>query len=506
MQKRRILINSIMSALEIVVVSGILFFLYRFLLNTIGAVHFGIWSLVLATTAVTQIADLGLSGGVIKFVAKYIARGENEKVSRIIQTVVLTIGVAVGALLVLAFPLLKLILAQLVPAEALPMALAILPYALVALWLCMLTSLFLSGLDGYQRFDIRSMLLMSGSMLHLLLCFWLVPRFGILGLAYAKVAQNASVMVASWLFLKRLVPGLPLVPRIWSRPLFKEMIAYCIQFQVISVATMLYDPVTKALLSRFGSLSMVAYYQMASKIVTKLHALIIAANQVLVPAIAGLKERTPDRVQAVYMASYRVLFFLEFPFYSLFIVSLPLISRVWLGYHEPVFVMFAALLSLGWMLATLASPAYHASLGIGKLRWNVAGNLTTAVLNAGLGLLLARSFGGVGAVAAWVAALVVGHTLIYVAYHVEHGIPLAELVPRGNRFHVVACALAVLAALSMRHALQGRIPAGLLNVSAILLFVMIVWLPYWRHPLRKKLSAWVRVELLGSRVKASARP
>ena len=506
MQKRRILVNSIMSALEIVVVSGILFFLYRFLLNTIGAAQFGIWSLVLATTAVTQIADLGLSGGVVKFVAKYIARGENEKVSGIIQTVVLTIGVAVGGLLFLVYPLLKWVLAQLIPAESLPMALAILPYALIALWLCMLTSLFLSGLDGYQRFDIRSMLLMSGSMLHLLLCFWLVPRFGILGLAYAKVIQNASVMVASWFFLKRLVPGLPLVPRTWSRPLFREMIAYCIQFQVITVASMLYDPVTKALLSRFGSLSMVAYYQMASKIVLKLHALIIAANQVLVPAIAGLKERTPDRVQSVYMASYRVLFFLEFPFYSLFIVSLPLISRVWVGYHEPVFVMFATLLSLGWMLATLASPAYHAGMGIGTLRWNVAGNLTTAVLNGGLGFLLARHLGGVGAVVAWGSALGLGHALIFVAYHMEHGIPLTELVPRGNRLHVVLCALAVPSALFMRHALHGRIPAGMLNALAILLFVMIVWIPYWRHPLRKKLTAWVRVELMGSRVKSSPRP
>lgn len=495
-----------MSALQIVVVSGILFVLYRFLLNTIGAEQFGIWSLVLAMTAVTQIADLGLSGGVVKFVAKYIARNENEKVSGIIQTVTMTIGIVVGGLLVLVYPLLKWILSRLVPPQSLAMALVILPYALIAFWLCMVTSLFLSGLDGYQRFDIRSMLLMSGSLLHLLLCFWLVPQYGILGLAYAKVAQNTAVLLASWFFLKRFVPALPLIPRLWSLVLFKEIIAYCVQFQIITVASMLYDPITKALLSRFGGLTMVAYYQMASKIVQKLHALIIAANQALVPAIADLKERAPQKVQSVYMASYRILFFLEFPFYSFFIVSLPMISRLWIGAHEPVFVLFATLLSLGWMLATLASPAYHANLGIGKLRWNVTGNLITALLNAGLGFLFGLHFDGFGVVVAWIIALGAGSAVIFVAYHFEHGIPLNEFFPPGNRLPLAACILGVILSLKVGQAYQGSVPSQILNVMTIILFLAIAWFPYWRHPLRKKMISWIHEMLTKSRNEKYSRP
>ena len=79
MQKRQIILNAIMSFIQIMVISGVLFILYKFLLNTIGVEQLGIWSLVLATTAVTQIANLGLSGSVVKYVAKYIARKENHK-------------------------------------------------------------------------------------------------------------------------------------------------------------------------------------------------------------------------------------------------------------------------------------------------------------------------------------------------------------------------------------------------------------------------------------------
>jgi len=68
MQRRQILINAIMSVVQIVVIGIVLFILYRFLLNTIGVEQLGIWSLVLATTSVTQIASFGLSGSVVKFV------------------------------------------------------------------------------------------------------------------------------------------------------------------------------------------------------------------------------------------------------------------------------------------------------------------------------------------------------------------------------------------------------------------------------------------------------
>ncbi len=86
MQKRQILINAFMSIVQIIIISAVLFILYKFLLNTIGVEQLGIWSLVLATTSVSQIASFGLSGSVVKFVAKYIAKEDEKSVSEVIQT------------------------------------------------------------------------------------------------------------------------------------------------------------------------------------------------------------------------------------------------------------------------------------------------------------------------------------------------------------------------------------------------------------------------------------
>jgi len=160
-----------------------------------------------------------------------------------------------------------------------------------------ITSIFQAGLDGYQRINIRSYLLMGGVIIHLLLCFILAPTYGLIGLAYARIVQNSAILLSTWLLLRRHLPLLPIFPYNWSNNIFKEIIGYGMNFQLISVTSILYDPITKALLSKFGGLSMLGYYEMASRLVQQFRALIVSANQVIVPTIADLKEKTPERIQ-----------------------------------------------------------------------------------------------------------------------------------------------------------------------------------------------------------------
>ncbi len=495
-QKRQILINAIMSVIQIVVIGVVLFILYRFLLNTIGVEKLGIWSLVLATTSVTQIANLGLSGSVVKFVAKYVARRENENVSGVIQTASISVGASVALILMIGYPIAKWILSLVISPESLPSALAILPYAFLALWIMVVTSIFQAGLDGYQRIDIRSTLLMGGAIIHLLLCFILAPRYGLMGIAYARVVQNITILLSSWFFLKRYVPLLPIFPYKWNRSLFKEIIGYGINFQVISITAMLYDPTTKALLSKFGGLSMVGYYEMASKMIHQFRALIVSANQVLVPAIADLKERTPEKIQSIYLSSYQLLFYLALPLYSLIIISMPIISELWIGHYDRIFVLFGTLLAVGWFLNTLNAPSYFANLGTGELRWNVTGHIVMALLNAGLGFLLGFFYGGIGIVIAWVISLALGGSIIYLSYHIKHKIPLIELLPKTSKLIIVTCLIGTISILIIQNKLDFSLNPIALNGIMILVFLMVLFIPIWLHPMRKRLMAWVTNELL----------
>ena len=492
MQKQRVLINAIASVIQIVVIAVILFLLYRFLLNTIGVKQLGIWSLVLATTSVAQISNFGLSGSVVKFVAKYVARGEDENISGVIQTASVSIAISIAVVLLIAYPIIKWLLGVIIPDESLSLATSILPHAFLALWLMMITSIFQGGLDGYQRIDLRNFLLIGGAFLNLMLCYILAPKYGLVGVAYARVIQVLTILVCSWLLLKKCLPTLPIFPFKWNKSIFKEIIGYGVNIQIISISVMLCDPVTKALLSKFGGLSMVGYYEMINRMVLQFRALVVAANQVLVPAIADLKEKAPEKIISVYRTSYQLIFFLSIPLYSLIIVSLPTISILWIGHYEEAFILFGVLLSVGWFLNTLNAPAYFANLGTGELFWNVVGHSVVAVLNAVFGLLLGVYFRGKGVVIAWTLSLALGSSIIYLSYHIRHKIPLIELIPKDSRTMIIICLIFILFPIILQIKEHYMI-----TISGIFLSVILITL--WFHPMRTRLMGWIYEELLGKK-------
>ena len=485
-----------MSIIQIIIIGSTLFILYKFLLTTIGVEQLGIWSLVLAATSVTKIADFGLSASVVKFVAKYIARKETENVSNIIQTAAFSVAVFVGVLLIIGYPIVKGILRGVLPYESFPIALSVLPYAFLALWSMVVTSVFQSGLDGCQRIDLRSFLLMGGAIIHLVLCFVLAPTYGLIGVAYARVIQNIIILLSSWFLLRRCLPLLPILPYKWNINLFNEIVGYGINFQIISVSAMFYDPITKALLSKYGGPSLVGYYEMASRMILQLRALIVSANQVLVPVIADLKEEAPEKIHLVYLTSYRLLLYFAIPLYSLIIVCIPAISQLWIGHYERTFIVFGTLLAIGWFFNTLNAPSFFINLGVGELRWNVVSNITIALLNIGLGFLFGIYYDGLGVVVAWVFSLVLGSSIVYLSYHINHNIPLIELIPKESRIIIVTCLTGILSAILIRQKFNYNFNIFTLNTIVIILFLIIVIIPFWFHPMRKRLTKWLTEELL----------
>ena len=255
---------------------------------------------------------------------------------------------------------------------------------------------------------------------------------------------------------------------------------------------MFYDPVTKSLLSKYGGLSMVGYYEMANKLVQQCRSIIVSANQVLVPAFADLDERNPKKIRSVYLTSYNLLFYLASPLFAMIILCIPLISEIWIGHYERIFIIFGVLLSIGWFLNTLAAPAYFANLGTGDLRWNVIGHAIIGILNAGLGLILGFYFDGYGVAVAWIIAMSLGSAIIYFFYHHINGISFGELFPINSRvmflFYSFLCVISFI--------IQRRIDVGVgsitLNSLLSLIFLLLVFIPFYLHPNRIMLFGWAR--------------
>jgi len=369
--------------------------------------------------------------------------------------------------------------------------LQILPYAMISVWVNMTGSVPGSSLEGLQRYDLTSISQVSGTLFYLILTLWLAGKFGLLGLAWAKVTLSLFVVFLNFIFLKRCFPPFSIFPLKWEKRLFREIIGYSINFQVMSLMTMLYDPVTKAILSKFGGLSFVGYYEMAARMITQLRSIIVSANGVIVPVIAEFHEQSPDKINNLFITSYQLMLYLAIPAYSLTIVSIPLISKIWIGHYEPIFVVFGSLLAWGWFLNTLNGPAYFTYLGTGELRWNVISHIATAVLNPVFGIILGLNFGGIGVVVAWVFSLAVGSSIINLSFYLKNSIPLNKLLPKSSIPIAVVCSFGIFSAIIIQSQIDLAENPNL-YLKMLIGFFSMVSVSLWFHPIRRKLFAHVR--------------
>jgi O-antigen/teichoic acid export membrane protein len=96
-----------------VIVSAItLFVLYKFIYRTLGPANLGLWSLVLATTGVARFTDLGLSGSLERFVARYRALNDTSQAILVVETGIISVFTLLTVGEILAFPVLRITLAR----------------------------------------------------------------------------------------------------------------------------------------------------------------------------------------------------------------------------------------------------------------------------------------------------------------------------------------------------------------------------------------------------------
>jgi O-antigen/teichoic acid export membrane protein len=485
MEKRRAMLNTAAAGMQVLVSGVVLIVLYRFLYDHLGIEAFGVWAVVLATTAAVSAAGMGLGTSVVKFVAQHMARDDRQRVSSIVQTAAVSVAVSLALALLAFYPVLQWVLHQVItPASAIPDAMLILPLALLAFWLISIGSVFQGSLDGLHRVDIRALVVVAGQIVFLALCVAWVPQSGLIGIARAQVVQGSVYCIGGWFVLRHTAPFLPLVPAQWKWRTFKEIIGYGVNFQIISVSLLLLDPVTKALLARLGGVGLAGYYEMAYRMAFFLRSLVVTSHQALVPTLAQLTETRPDHLPILYRRSFHLLALLVAVSLPLLLSLTQAISIIWLGELSLIFVTFASVVLVASFLNMLGNPAYFAFMGNGQLGWNVVGHVVMGFLNLSLGLALGRMFGGPGIVVGFAIAFVTGSIIIATAYQRANSIAGRELVQWQTLLAgAIGLGLTMLTSIFFGQTLSaiGIWPTviGIIGVYLVALLPLL-----WTHPMR----------------------
>ena len=476
--------NAIVNVAQAVLGTILIFVLYRYVNMTLGVAKLGVWSVLLATVSTTRFADFGLSTAVTRFVALNLAQNNDKEAGQSIETGVVSLSLMVALILLCSYPVILKFIKYLFDNEYLSLVFDLLPYAFISIWLSIIASAIHGGLDGCQKMTERATLVIISQVIMLVLSFILIPSMGLVGLAIAQILQGVLLIVGGWIILKFSLPSISFFPQRFNMPVFKKMLGYGTNIQIASMATLLFDPLTKILMLKFGGAASAGYFEIANQAVSRVRALIVMANQAIVPRVTQISELEPYRLPSVYEENFRIIIFISVPIYSILLIFSGLLSQLLLGIYNAQFILFVQFCVVAWLFNTLAAPAYFMNMGIGKVRMNTASQILVGSLNLIFGWILGILFGANGVIFAYVLAITIGAIFLIIFFQYRQGISYQKLNLNEN-FHLAFLLIAVylLELLCPNYLIQNS-KSSILTLFCELIFLLLILISVLAHPLR----------------------
>ena len=475
MSLRRLSVNALAAAAQVLVVTLSLAALYWLMVEHLGVALVGVWSLAMSVASVGRLGEAGLGTATMRFVSRDLARGDAGAPADTAASAVALVALGTGALALAARPLLERLLGALIDAPAeLALALEVLPYALFVMVAMAIAQVLFGLIDAFQRTWLRAALTAVAALVQVSLAFAVLPARGLVGLALVQCVHAALTVALAAAVVLVLLRGRGR-PRPLSRGALVELLRFGGGLQASTLAQLLFEPVTKALLTAFGGLAATGTFEVVNRAVVQLKSLVVAAFQMLVPYVAGRYASAPEasgasdaHALAAAAAPLARAGTLALGIVAVFLpaslVALPLGFGLWLGPGAPTVGAIAWLCALGWSANLVTVPAYMFALAFGRVRWTLECHAVIGLSSAALGTLGGLVAGGTGVVAGAMTALALGSFSVPWRWRrALEGLP--RRAPSPSRAPATVATLALLC-LNLAIASSATVPAALAGPAA----------------------------------------
>src|SRR5262249_14424497 len=264
------------------------------------------------------------------------------------------------------------------------------------------------------------------------------------------LVQSASQVAMGWLVVRNQLGILRWIPRPAQYRELRGLIAMGAPIKLGAVLTLLCEPLTKVLVLSFGGSHLSGIFEMATRLPSQVRAIIVAVAQVIVPRMIR-RVATGAAISELYEYSCAAVLALSAAGFAVLLLLLPAVSHFWLGGTDATFLLYAVLMSAGWLANSLCTPAYFSLLATGRMRWNIAAQLLQAAVNVAVGGAAGWLFGGTGVIVGAVIAQVACAAMIVLVAHPVVGALFIKPTQVDRRYLLVAlagcCALYTVGAL-----------------------------------------------------------
>jgi len=240
----------------------------RFLIQSLGAEHYGMWLQVFSILNYFQYFDLGLNPAITNFSARFLAVRNYEKINEVINTAIFYFSLI--ALLAwsispyLAYNAHRFFKVR--PEDQREFATLILITG-ISWGLCVTLHLFLSALDGFQRFDLTSRVMVVQVALRSLGYYLaLKTHHGLVTMAQVFVATQILGYVLNFFNFRHVFPQLRLSPAYIRLSMFRDILRYGLKSFVANGATLMLNQGGALMVGHYLSESAVGFYLMPTKL------------------------------------------------------------------------------------------------------------------------------------------------------------------------------------------------------------------------------------------------
>lgn len=387
-----------------------------YILRTLGADAFGVFSIVGVTLGFIGFLDLGVGGAAIRHLAGAWERRDVDEFNRVMSTVLafyVGIGLLGGAAVVaLAHPLVTQILT--VPESVQSVAETAFYVAAVGVVVNLVMGTVGTVPRVVQRFDIStkiSVVLGTVNTIGSVLALYL--GYGLPGVVIASLVVNIIALPVVVRVAGNLVPGLR--PRLhFDMQLFKSLAGFGLFYLASTVGvTMLYQ-LDKLLVGSILGTAAVTYYVLPGNLANKIQGLVAAATAVIFPVSAALTEGGHrETLVELYREGTR------FAYILILMMAVPMAIFAdrfllhWVGAEIAGNSATAmVLLVITYGLLSASSIPWGIANGSGRAKVNAVFTFGIAALDVGLFFVLVRPFGVDGAAAAYLISACVGVPLL----------------------------------------------------------------------------------------------
>lgn len=401
--------STIWAAIEVVVSSLGLFAILKIILAKLGTDALGIWSLVLSTTILLRVGDASISAVVPRFVGEAYADGRFDDVQEIGDTaLVSSFALHTGVAILLYYPLLFAI-KKAVPIHAEAEALRLLPLAILAFVALSVAQTALATVVGLHRAYAKSAMTVVAIPLQLLIVWVTIGRFGLAAAVFAQLCQSLFLILSARFYTAHTLGRNPFSALLvhWRTARFREIYGVGLKMQLAQIASLTFDPFLKFVLSASFGLHAVAYYEIGNRVASQVRQLVVMPTQALLPVFAATRTSDPRLFAEHYATTMATLIFFAGLLAAGVIVVSPVISIIMVDMMDPQLMAMVIIATVGWMINSLAAPAFQAAISADFTRWNIMGQgfatLTAPVAVwslAGFGSPLLSVAGGMCALAA----------------------------------------------------------------------------------------------------------